>query len=79
MGLEELDWLPRDNAAKDHQLFGDEWLGTEAPCTLYEKKPLKNADTGETVPTIRATANAAAHANGILNFFIPNPYSRIRA
>ena len=44
-----LDWLPRDNEAKSHQLFGDEHFGTEAPCTMYEKKPLINPDTGEKV------------------------------
>jgi len=43
------DWLPRDNEAKSHQLFGDEHFGTEAPCTMYEKKPLINPDSGETV------------------------------
>jgi len=44
-----LDWLPRDNEIKDHNLFGDEHLGTEAPCTMYEKKPLINPNTGEAV------------------------------
>lgn len=37
-----LDWIPR--ASKDekrHFHFGDErYLGTEAPCTMYEKRPL---------------------------------------
>ncbi len=41
-----LDWLPRDNEVKDHNLFGDEFFGTEAPCTMYEKKPLINPKTG---------------------------------
>jgi 6-oxo-cyclohex-1-ene-carbonyl-CoA hydrolase len=44
-----LDWLIRDNEIKDHQLFGDEHFGTEPPCTLYEKRPLVNPETGETV------------------------------
>ncbi len=44
-----LNWLPRDNEAKSHQLFGDEHFGTEAPCTMYEKKPLINPDSGEKV------------------------------
>ncbi|HOH31715.1 MAG TPA: enoyl-CoA hydratase-related protein, partial [Candidatus Hydrogenedentes bacterium] len=35
-----LDWLVRDNELKDHNLFGAEFNGTEAPCTMYEKKPL---------------------------------------
>jgi 6-oxo-cyclohex-1-ene-carbonyl-CoA hydrolase len=48
MGLE---WLPRDNKIKDHNLFGDQWFGSEAdaPCTMYEKKPLINPATGESV------------------------------
>ncbi len=44
-----LDWLPRDNEVKNHDLFGDEFFGTEPPCTMYEKKPLVNPQTGETV------------------------------
>jgi 6-oxo-cyclohex-1-ene-carbonyl-CoA hydrolase len=35
-----LDWLPRDNELKDHALIGTEHWGTEAPCTVYEKRPL---------------------------------------
>jgi len=35
-----LDWLVRDNNLKDHNLFGDQFFGTTAPCTMYEKKPL---------------------------------------
>jgi 6-oxo-cyclohex-1-ene-carbonyl-CoA hydrolase len=48
-----LDWLPRDNEIKDHNLFGDEHLGTEAPCTMYEKRPLINPATGETVEGLK--------------------------
>lgn len=44
-----LDWIPRDNKLKDHQIFGDEHFGTEPPCTMFEKKPLVNPNTGETV------------------------------
>lgn len=44
-----LDWLIRDDEIKDHQIFGDEHFGTEAPCTVYEKKPLINPKTGEVV------------------------------
>ena len=44
-----LDWLPRDNELKDHQLFSDEHFGTEAPCTMYERKPFVNPETGEAV------------------------------
>ena len=44
-----LDWVPRDNELKDHQIFGDEHFGTEPPCTMFEKKPLVNPQTGEKV------------------------------
>ncbi len=44
-----LDWIPRDNVLKNHQIFGDEHFGTEPPCTMFEKKPLVNPNTGETV------------------------------
>ncbi|MCK4368068.1 MAG: 6-oxocyclohex-1-ene-1-carbonyl-CoA hydratase [Dehalococcoidales bacterium] len=44
-----LDWVPRDNVLKDHQIFGDEHFGTEPPCTVFEKKPLVNPQTGEKV------------------------------
>ena len=39
-----LDWLPRDNELKDHRLIGGQWWGTEAPCTVYEKRPLAEPD-----------------------------------
>jgi 6-oxocyclohex-1-ene-carbonyl-CoA hydrolase len=35
-----LDWMPRDDGQKDHILIGSEHWGTEAPCTVYEKRPL---------------------------------------
>ncbi len=44
-----LDWVPRDNELKDHQIFGDEHFGTEPPCTMFEKKPLVNPQSGEKV------------------------------
>lgn len=44
-----LDWLIRDDVIKDHQIFGDEHFGTEPPCTRYEKIPLIDPGTGETV------------------------------
>lgn len=37
-----LDWLPRDNEIKDHALWGDQHFGKEAPCTIYEKRPIKD-------------------------------------
>ena len=38
-----LDWLPRDNALKDHALFGDEHFSTEAPGVMFEKRPVLDA------------------------------------
>ena len=35
-----LDWIPRDDEIKDHDLWGDEHFGTEPPCILYQKKPI---------------------------------------
>ena len=39
-----LEWLPRDNELKNHDVFGDQHYGTEAPCTIYEKRPLVGPD-----------------------------------
>jgi 6-oxo-cyclohex-1-ene-carbonyl-CoA hydrolase len=41
-----LSWMPRDNELKNHQLFGDEYFGTDAdaPCCVYEKTPLTSPD-----------------------------------
>ena len=36
-----LNWLPREDELKKHELFkGDDYFGTEPPCTMYEKKPV---------------------------------------
>ncbi len=35
-----LEWMPRDNGNKDHMLHSDIHFGTEAPCVVYEKRPL---------------------------------------
>ncbi len=35
-----LSWMPRDDKLKDHALIGDQHWGTEAPCTVYTKKPI---------------------------------------
>jgi 6-oxo-cyclohex-1-ene-carbonyl-CoA hydrolase len=43
-----LDWLGKDNRLKNHFLFGEEHWGTEAPCTVYEKKPIVDPQ-GKTV------------------------------
>ncbi|MHB8867713.1 MAG: 6-oxocyclohex-1-ene-1-carbonyl-CoA hydratase [Thermoleophilia bacterium] len=44
-----LEWLPRDDEAKNHSLHGSEHWGTEAPCTVFEKRPLTSPE-GEVVP-----------------------------
>ncbi|KJS12707.1 MAG: 6-oxo-cyclohex-1-ene-carbonyl-CoA hydrolase [Peptococcaceae bacterium BRH_c8a] len=36
----ELNKWPRQTDIKDHDIFGDEHFGTEAPCVVYEKKPI---------------------------------------
>ena len=40
----KLDWLPRDDELKNHELFGDEYFGTEPPSVIYELKPVKDGD-----------------------------------
>ena len=35
-----LEWLPRDDELKDHDIWGDGYFGTEPPCVMYEKKPI---------------------------------------
>ena len=37
-----LEWMPREDGKKDHALHTDVHWGTEAPCVVYEKKPLKD-------------------------------------
>jgi 6-oxo-cyclohex-1-ene-carbonyl-CoA hydrolase len=37
-----LDWMPRDNHPKDHLVHSDAHFGTEAPCVVYEKRPLRD-------------------------------------
>ena len=44
-----LDWIPRDNNLKNHQIYGDEHFGTVAPCTMFEKRPVIDPTTGKTV------------------------------
>ncbi len=54
MGLE---WMPREHGKKNHDRYGTEHWGTEAPCVVYEKKPLTdpkgNVVTGLYVSWIR--------------------------
>jgi 6-oxo-cyclohex-1-ene-carbonyl-CoA hydrolase len=35
-----LEWVPRDDEQKDHLLHTDVHWATEAPCVVYEKRPL---------------------------------------
>ena len=39
-----LEWMPRDNEKKDHALHTDVHWGTEPPCVVYEKRPLKDPE-----------------------------------
>ena len=44
-----LEWMPREDGTKDHSLHEKPNWGTEAPCTVYEKRPLKDPK-GNVVP-----------------------------
>ena len=44
-----LDWVPREDEIKNHDRYGPEHWGTEAPCTVYEKRPLKDPK-GNVIP-----------------------------
>lgn len=43
------DWIPRGPDVEKREFhFGDpKWIGTEPPCTMYEKKPLLDPDGNE--------------------------------
>lgn len=43
-----LDWMPRQDGKKDHLLHSESHWGTEAPCVVYEKKPITDP-SGKTV------------------------------
>jgi 6-oxo-cyclohex-1-ene-carbonyl-CoA hydrolase len=42
-----LDWLPREDRLKDHDLHGKPHWGEAAPRTIYEKRPLRNLEGEE--------------------------------
>ena len=42
-----LDWLPKEGGLKDHDLWGDEWFGTEPPCVTYELRPIVDPQGNE--------------------------------
>lgn len=46
MGLE---WVPREHEMKDHSRHGSNHWGTDAPCVVYEKRPLKDPK-GNVIP-----------------------------
>jgi len=39
-----LDWIPREGGLKDHNLWGTEHFGADAPCTIYEERPIIDPD-----------------------------------
>jgi len=43
----DLNKWPRQDGIVDHQLYGDDYFGTEAPCVVYEKKPVLDAGGNE--------------------------------
>jgi len=43
-----LDWLQRDSELKNHELWDVQFFGTEAPCTMYELRPVVD-DRGNAV------------------------------
>ena len=50
MGLKgALEWMPKEDGKKNHALHTEVHWGTEAPCTVFEKRPLKDPKTGKDV------------------------------
>ena len=43
-----LDWMPRDDEKKNHSLHENGHWGSEAPCVVFEKKPLQDP-SGKTI------------------------------
>lgn len=39
-----LSWLPREGGLKDHDLWGDEWFGTEPPSIIYDLRPIEDPE-----------------------------------
>lgn len=46
----DLNKWPRQTDVKNHELFGNEHFGTEAPCVIYEKRPIIDPKTKQEVP-----------------------------
>ncbi len=47
----DLNKWPRQKGIVDHQVYGDEFFGTEPPCVMYQKKPVIDAE-GKEVPDL---------------------------
>jgi 6-oxo-cyclohex-1-ene-carbonyl-CoA hydrolase len=45
--MNKFPWIEKDTSPKNHFLFGEEYFGTEAPCVMYEKRPLIGLDKKE--------------------------------
>lgn len=60
-----LDWLPREHELKNHDLWGDEFFGTEAPSVLYDRRPVQNPKGGavEDLYSVWITLNNPAQYN----------------
>jgi 6-oxo-cyclohex-1-ene-carbonyl-CoA hydrolase len=60
-----LDWLPRDNKLKNHDLFEGVEFGGKPPCTMYEKKPVVDpqGNVVEGLYTVCITLNNPAQFN----------------
>jgi 6-oxo-cyclohex-1-ene-carbonyl-CoA hydrolase len=39
-----LNWLPKDNEIKNHDLWGDEFFDRNPPSVIYELKPVVNSE-----------------------------------
>ena len=44
-----LEWVPREDGMKDHLLHTEVHWGTDAPSTIYEKRPIVDPKTGKEV------------------------------
>ena len=65
-----LDWIPRapKDAIYDHFSSNEEFLGTmdKPPCTVYEKKPVINPQTGEKVDGLYTAWVTLNNSSGVV-------------
>jgi 6-oxo-cyclohex-1-ene-carbonyl-CoA hydrolase len=47
--MSNMYWMERDKSHKEHYLFSEEFFGAEAPGIIFEKKPIINPATNESV------------------------------